>query len=82
MCLALPAEIIAIEPETETATVSLGGVKKKISTALVDDVEPGMFVLVHVGYALNCISEEEAEATLETMRQAGLMDQMLQEAGG
>ena len=72
MCLALPAEIIATQPEAETATVSLGGVRKTISVALIDDPMPGEFVLVHVGYALNRISREEADATLAAMRSAGL----------
>jgi hydrogenase expression/formation protein HypC len=49
MCLALPAEVISIERETETAVVALGGVKKEISVALLDEVDPGDFVLVHVG---------------------------------
>ena len=74
MCLALPAEVITVDAETETATVSLGGIKKTISTALLETVEPGQFVLVHVGYALNLVSREEADATLRTMREAGLMD--------
>ncbi len=74
MCLALPAEVIATNPAEETATVSLGGVRKTISTALLEAVEPGQFVLVHVGYALNLVSKEEADATLEAMREAGLMD--------
>ncbi len=74
MCLALPAEVIAVDAETETATVSLGGVKKTISTALLETIEPGQFVLVHVGYALNLVSREEADATLRTMRDAGLIE--------
>ena len=74
MCLALPAEVIAVDAEEETAMVSLGDVKKTISTALLETVEPGQFVLVHVGYALNLVSKEEADATLRTMREAGLMD--------
>ena len=78
MCLALPAEVITVDAETETATVSLGGVKKTISTALLETVEPGQFVLVHVGYALNLVSREEADATLRTMREAGLMDDAIE----
>ncbi|MFN3225482.1 MAG: HypC/HybG/HupF family hydrogenase formation chaperone [Hyphomicrobiales bacterium] len=85
MCLALPAEVIATDADQETAIVSLGGVKKTISTALLDTVAPGQFVLVHVGYALNLVSQEEADATLKAMQEAGLMDAAiagnLQEAG-
>ena len=43
-------------PSTESATVSLGGVRKPVSMALVDDAAVGDYVLVHVGYALNRIS--------------------------
>jgi hydrogenase expression/formation protein HypC len=54
-------------------TVSLEGVKKQISLALVDGVKVGDFVLVHVGYALNTISPSEAQKTLELMNEAGLV---------
>ena len=54
-----------------SATVSLGGVSKQISLALVDDADLGDFVLVHVGYALNKISPDEAERTLRLLREAG-----------
>ena len=47
------------------ALVELDGVRKEVSLALVDDVEENDFVLIHVGYALNKVSEEEAQLTLE-----------------
>lgn len=75
MCLALPAEIVAVDAANETATVSLSGVKKEISIALVDDAEPGDFVLVHVGFALHKVSPEEAERTLRLIREAGLEEE-------
>jgi len=67
MCLAIPAEVVAITDDQRTATVSLEGVRKDISLALLTDVELGDFVLVHVGYALNKISPEEAQRTLALM---------------
>lgn len=54
------------------ALVELDGVRKEVSLALVDDVEENDFVLIHVGYALNKVSEEEAQLTLELFAQAGL----------
>lgn len=72
MCLALPARVVAIDETTDTATVALGEVKKDVSLALVDDVRPGDFVLIHVGYALNKVSSEEAERTLQLFAEAGL----------
>jgi hydrogenase expression/formation protein HypC len=72
MCLAIPAKVIAIDEQGENATVVLGEVKKAVSLALVEDVAVDDFVLIHVGYALNKVSEEEVEKTLELFAQAGL----------
>lgn len=75
MCLALPAKIIAIDESTEMATVALGEVKKDVSIALLEDININDFVLIHVGYALNKISPEEAERTLQLFAEAGLTDE-------
>ncbi|MBV2091476.1 MAG: HypC/HybG/HupF family hydrogenase formation chaperone [Candidatus Thiodiazotropha taylori] len=72
MCLAIPAKVIAIDEQADNATVELGEVRKAVSLALVEDVTVGDFVLIHVGYALNKVSEEEAERTLELFAQAGV----------
>ncbi len=74
MCLAVPAEVVSISSVSETATVSLEGVKKQISLALVEDVSIGDFVLIHVGYALSKISPQEAERTLALMAEAGVLE--------
>lgn len=71
MCLALPAEVVSIDAGKETAVVALGGVKKEISVALLDELEIGDFVLVHVGFALHKVSPEEAERTLRMIEEAG-----------
>ena len=63
MCLALPSLVTEILPDDQ-AKVSLGGVIKTISLALVADVEPGDYVIVHVGYALTKVDPVEAEKTL------------------
>ncbi len=73
MCLAIPAEVVALK-EGEGATVSFGGVKKNISLALVEDVAVGDYVLVHVGYALQRLSREEAENTLKLMAEIGAIE--------
>ena len=72
MCLALPTKIISINAEANSAVVALENVKKEISLALIEDPEVGEYVLVHVGYALNKVSPEEAEKTLALMAEAGL----------
>lgn len=76
MCLALPARVLAIDNSTDTATVAVGEVKKEVSLSLVEDVEVDDFVLIHVGYALNRIDQEEAEKTLELFAEAGLLNEM------
>ena len=66
MCLAIPAKIVE-KTENGNAIVSLDGVKKEISLALIENANLGDYVLVHVGYALNTISPEEADKTLKLM---------------
>ena len=75
MCLAVPAKIISIDDRTNTAIAALGEVKKEISLDLVDDVRVNDYVLLHVGYALHKICEEEAEYTLKLFEEAGLVRQ-------
>ncbi|MCG7904037.1 MAG: HypC/HybG/HupF family hydrogenase formation chaperone [Candidatus Thiodiazotropha lotti] len=72
MCLAIPAKVVAIDELADNATVELGEVRKAVSLALVENVTVGDFVLIHVGYALNKVSEEEAQRTLELFAQAGV----------
>ena len=63
MCLAIPAKVVELR-DADLAVIDLGGVRKEISFALVEDVRPGDFVIVHVGYALQKVDPEEAEKTL------------------
>lgn len=70
MCLAVPAQVIELR-SGETALVDLGGVRKEISLALVDDVVVGDYVIVHVGFALQKLDREEAARTLELFAALG-----------
>ena len=70
MCLAIPVQVKQLVDE-ETAIVELNGVETRISTMLVDDIQVGDFVILHVGYALSKLDEDEAQKTLEALRQAG-----------
>lgn len=63
MCLAIPVKVIEIGAG-DTAIVDLGGVRKEISLALLDDVHVGDYVILHVGYALSKLDPDEAEKTL------------------
>ena len=64
MCLAIPAKVVELK-DGDQAVVDLAGVRKEISLALVDDVWPGDYVIVHVGYALQKLDAAEAARTLE-----------------
>lgn len=68
MCLAIPAEVTKILPD-EMAIVSIDGVSKEISVALIEDLAVGDYVIVHVGYALTKIDPDEARRTLELLRE-------------
>ena len=72
MCLAIPAKIIAIDTASDMATVSVDNVQVEVSLALVDDIAIDDYVLVHVGYALNKIDQDEALKTLALFAEAGL----------
>ncbi|MEN6585035.1 MAG: HypC/HybG/HupF family hydrogenase formation chaperone [Sulfuricella sp.] len=70
MCLAIPARVAELL-ENDLAVVDLGGVRKEISLALVDDIALGDYVIVHVGYAINRLDPEEAEKTLALFAELG-----------
>lgn len=64
MCLAIPTQIIKLLDD-QMALTSLAGVEKEISLALIqDEVKEGDFVIVHVGYALSKLDEDDAKKTL------------------
>jgi hydrogenase expression/formation protein HypC len=66
MCLAIPGQIMqVVDDANRLAQVDVAGVKRTINIGLLDDVRPGDWVLIHVGFALSAVDEEEA---LETRR--------------
>lgn len=69
MCLAIPGKIVSIDENSspKIAKVSFGGALRDICIDWVPDVKPGEYVLVHVGFALNVIDEEEAQETLKLL---------------
>lgn len=73
MCLAIPAEVADLLPES-MARVTLDGVSKVVSVALVEDVAVGDFVIIHVGYALAKVDPEEARRTLALLAEAGAVE--------
>ncbi len=62
MCLAIPMQVKSIEDDF--AVVDSGGVSLRVGLALVEGVVPGDYLIVHAGYAIQVLSEEEARETL------------------
>jgi hydrogenase expression/formation protein HypC len=74
MCLGIPGEVIEFLPgQADLAKVNVSGVKRVINVGLLADeqIEPGDWVLIHVGFALSKIDEAEAAATLRFLAAVG-----------
>ncbi len=67
MCLAIPMRILSIEGDE--AEVELGGVVRRVSIALTPKARVGDYVLLHTGYAIGVVDEEEAEQTLKLLEE-------------
>ncbi len=67
MCLGIPVKVVEIEKNT--AKVDVGGALREIALDLCPDVSVGEFVLLHSGFAIQKLDEEEAKETLELLRQ-------------
>ena len=68
MCLAIPSKIVKIE--NNVATIDVDGVRRKASLLLVENPEVGDYVIVHAGFAINKINEEDALESLNLIREA------------
>ena len=67
MCLAIPSKVISIDKETNTATLDTLGVSREASLDLMsEEVKVGDYVLLHIGYVMGKIDEEQAKRSLET----------------
>ena len=76
MCLAIPGQVIEFVDETNRlAKVEVAGVRRTVNVGLLDEdgdgAQPGDWVLIHVGFALSKVDEEEAHATLRLLQQMG-----------
>jgi hydrogenase expression/formation protein HypC len=67
MCLAIPALITSIKGKE--AEVEIGGISRRISLWLTPEARVGDYVLVHTGYAINVLDQEQAKETLDILRQ-------------
>jgi len=79
MCLAIPGKILDCEEidGIRIGRIQFGGVTRKAYLDYVPDAAPGDYVMVHVGFAISKVNEEEAERTYDLMRQMGLLQEEL-----
>jgi hydrogenase expression/formation protein HypC len=85
MCLAIPGKIVEIYSDNQdSALVDVVGVRRKIDLGLLQDNRPvpGEWVLVHVGFAMSKISEQDATDQMNTLRMLGEIDGAVQEVKG
>lgn len=75
MCLAIPAKVVELLGD-ERARIDIGGMQKEISLGLLEDVRAGDYVIVHVGYALARLDEEEAAKTLALFAEMNALQEM------
>jgi len=72
MCLAIPGQVIEVVDERHRlARVDVAGVVRNVNIGLLDDAGPGDWVLIHVGFALSKVDEDEAQATLGLLQRMG-----------
>ena len=67
MCLAVPAEVLSIQGHE--AEVDFGGVRRRISVVLTPDVHVGDYVVIHTGFAISILDQEEAQQTLKLFQE-------------
>jgi len=65
MCLGVPAKIVEIRGKEAIAEV--GGIKREVSVELLSDVKEGDYVIIHAGFAISKIDEEEADTMLNIL---------------
>jgi hydrogenase expression/formation protein HypC len=80
MCLAIPGKLIRITGELDETfrigKVNFGGIQKEVNLTMVPEAQPGDYVLVHVGAAIQVIDEKEAQETFKVLRQMGELDEL------
>ncbi len=73
MCLAIPAEVLKVDGNK--GVVDYGGLEQEVSLDLVEDVRPGDYVLVHVGFAIEKLSKDAALDTLAIFKELEALEQ-------
>ncbi len=79
MCLGIPGRITDIRDDEglPMGTVDFAGVRREVCLAYVrDEVEPGDYVIIHVGFAISKVDEEEARRTYELLKEMSQLDEL------
>ncbi len=81
MCLAIPGQVVSVTEIglNRVGQVQFGGVERAVFLDFVPEATPGDYVLVHVGFALGRIDEEEAKQTLALIERLGMMEPLPEE---
>ena len=85
MCLAVPGRITSIsgdDPLMRTGKVDFGGILKEVSLAYVPEVKVGDYVIVHVGFALSRVDEDEAKQVFEYLREMQELSELEESGAG
>ena len=84
MCLAIPGKILELLPDHPLALVDVAGVRRKVDLALLadEDPRPGDWVLIHVGFALSKISEQDSLEQMRTLEVLGEQQAAMDEVRG
>ncbi|ASA55435.1 HypC/HybG/HupF family hydrogenase formation chaperone [Vibrio gazogenes] len=70
MCLCIPASVVSVDQEQMTAVVDTLGVEREVSTHLISEpIQVGEHLLIHVGFAISKIDQQEAKESLQTYRE-------------
>ena len=79
MCLAVPGKVLDVtntDPIERSGRVSFGGIVKQVNLSCVPEAEPGDYVIVHVGFAISRLDEEEAEHVFEYIKELGELSEL------
>jgi hydrogenase expression/formation protein HypC len=79
MCLAVPGKVVEISNDGDIAfrcgTVDFGGIRKEVSLAYTPEATIGTYVLVHVGFAISVVDEDEAQQIFKYLKQLGGLEE-------
>lgn len=79
MCLGIPGRIVEVHDDNglSMGMVDFGGVRREVCLAYVaDDIAPGDYAIVHVGFAISKVDEQEARRTFEVLKEMSQLDEL------